>query len=175
MPNFIRSLCLISALFLPGAAISATYQVDFSVLGSNNVIGTFQAPNGGGAVSNLMVTLSGVLFDTRTDAGGLFDYDPVAGDFVNYTAFPTYTNSIANALCGVGLCLLQIYPNPNNVVPGDYLAVDANLNNIDDGTKYAVNPTPVSSPVPLPPAVGLLGAALSGLLLLTGSRRKTRA
>ncbi len=164
-----RSILFASALAaaLPGVAMAATYQVDFSVLGGLGVIGTFEAPLGGGPVSNLTVTLQGVTFDTQT-SGGAFDYDPAQGDFVNYTGFPGFTNSVAAAACGAGACFLELYPLPGDPEPGDYLAIDADLNNIDDGTKYAILPL---LPVPLPPAVAGLAAGLGALLMLR--RRRT--
>ncbi|MEV8467112.1 hypothetical protein AB0T83_10005 [Fluviibacterium sp. DFM31] len=160
MPRMTHVILASALSILPLSAKAATFQIDFSLAGSNNIIGTFTAPAGGGTVSNLMVQMFNVLFDTRIDAGGPFDYDPAAGDFVNYSAFPTYTNATGNATCAATQCTLQIYPLPNDPTPGDYLAVDGNLNNIDDGTKYAISGP---SPVPLPGAAGLMALALGGL------------
>lgn len=167
--KILRRLCVMAAFgILPLSASAATFQINFSQNGTNNIIGTFDAPASGGAVTNLMVQMFDVLFDTRIDGGGSFDYDPAAGDFVNYAAFPTYTNATGNATCAANGCMLQIYPLPNDPTPGDYLAIDANLNNIDDGTKYAIS-GPIAAPVPLPAGVGLMLTALAGLAAL---RRK---
>ena len=162
-------------LFLaPAYAVSAaTYQVDFSG-GGGTVIGTFDAPLAGGNVSNFMVALSGVTFDTSTGVVTTFTYNPVINEF-EYTSpgpFPSFTNSVNTPLCAAGGCFLEIYPDPTPGVPGDYLAIDALLNNIDAGTKYIIDPNPVMSPVPLPASVPLLAA---GLVLLgwLGRRKKT--
>lgn len=155
----IRTVLLPAVLSIvtTGAAYSATFQVDFSVNGTMSVLGTFNAPTIGGTVSDLEVTLSGVTFDTQID-GGAFEYDPVANDFINYTSFPGFTNSVAAPICGIGACFLELYPIGDGS-PGDYLAIDAALANIDDGTRYLINP----SPVPLPAGAVLLLSALAGL------------
>lgn len=145
------------ALFATSAVHSATFEIDFSVNGTMGILGTFQAPTLGGAVSDFEVTLSGVIFDTQIN-GGAFEYDPVTNDFTNFAGFPGFTNSMAAASCGIGACFLELYPIGDGS-PGDYLAVDAALANIDDGTRYLINP----APIPLPAGAALLLTALAGL------------
>jgi hypothetical protein len=159
---------LLPALFavsFSGMASAATFQIDFSVSGTMSIFGSFEAPITGGLVTGFEVTLSGVTFDTQV-SGGAFEYDPVTNDFINYTGFPAFTNSVATALCGAGACGLELYPT-NDGSPGDYLAVDALLANIDDGTKYLIVPPAI----PLP-ATALL---LLGALACIGAARLRRA
>ncbi|MEM1273664.1 MAG: hypothetical protein AAGF88_07600 [Pseudomonadota bacterium] len=152
--------------FATSMAHAATFSVDFSVNGTMGVVGTFEAPATGGVVSNFSVTLSGVTFDTQV-GGGAFEYNPTVNDFENYSAFPSYSNSVATGLCAIGACFLEIYPIGDGT-PGDYLAIDAALANIDDGTKYLIGP----SAIPLPASAALLLAALGSVAF---TRRKSAA
>ncbi|WP_375688132.1 hypothetical protein [Pseudooceanicola sp. LIPI14-2-Ac024] len=165
----VPALVLLGCLASP--ATSATFEIDFSLLGSGSYTGTFEADPMGGVVSNFVATIGAVTFDTQV-SGAAFEYDPLGGDFVNYTGFPAFTNSVAVAgVCGVGLCALELYPNPYDPVPGDYLAIDEFFNNIDDGTKYAINPVPTDGVIPLPASLPLMIGA--GVMLAAVRRRRS--
>ena len=179
--SLIRNLraCLTRAV-VAGAAIVAfsaasnaiTFEVDFSG-GANTVIGTFETPMGGGVVSNLTVTLSGVTFDTPNPGGGVLSYIPGADDFTYAGPFASFLNSTAvPGVCAVGGCFMEIYPDPDPFVPGDYLAIDESLTNIDAGTKYIINPVPIDAAVPVPASVLLL---VTGVLLLPLIMRMRRS
>ena len=67
-----KVIALISAFcMLPAAASSATFFIDFSINGSQNFKGTFDAPAVGGAVSNFIATIDGVVFDVQDAASAL--------------------------------------------------------------------------------------------------------
>ncbi|MEM1130567.1 MAG: hypothetical protein AAGH83_08590 [Pseudomonadota bacterium] len=171
MPIRFPIFAALFAALLPTLANSATFRV---FTPPANTIGTFEAPLGGGLVSNLLIIQSGVLFDIRTDAGGPFTYDPTPGvnDFVGLSSID-YTNS-ANypGVCGPMQCAMTLFPLPGDpFVQGDIFAIDAMMNNIDEGTKYIIDPRPVGA-IPLPPAIAGLAAALGGLFALR-RRRKT--
>jgi len=160
-PN-IRSTVAAAVLCVavPGAAIAmpAIYEIDFSN-GGGTAIGTFQAPIGGGAVTNLMVTLDGVHFGTMDSATTNFAYDAGLNEFTWATATPSFTNSVAVAGVCVALgCDLTLFPDPTPAIPGDYQAVDENFNNLGPGTKYAINPQPTEV-VPVPAALPLVVSA----------------
>lgn len=155
-------------------APAATFEI---FTGASNVIGTFEAPEAGGLVANLLIEQSGVIFDTRVDAGGAFDYDPLANDFRPLTTIE-YTNSVNYpGVCGPGACALVLFPLPDDpVTPGDIFAIDAALNNIDEGTRYLIDPIPIMGdppdlpPIPLPMPAGLLLGGLGSLWVLRGRR-----
>ncbi len=141
------AIALVSACsMLPAAASAATFLVDFSINGSQGFTGLFDAPSGGGAVSNFTATIDGVVFDVQ-DGGLGFAYDPTINDF-DMTA--SFTNSNVSAICPVlGTCDLTLFPDPDPLIPGDYQAVAANLSNFDDGTKYEISVIPVPAGFPL--------------------------
>jgi hypothetical protein len=152
-------------------AVTVTYGIDFSG-GLGTVLGSFRAEATGGAVTNLTGTLSGVTFDTMLPGTTSFEYDPAINEFTYAGAFPSFTNSGNYGICAAGGCFLEFYPDPDPLVPGDYLAVDALLNNIDAGTKYViVPPSPGPAPIPLPGALGLLAGGIGALGLAAGRRR----
>ena len=153
------------------SANAATFNIDFSG-GASTVLGTFDAPLAGGAVTNFSVTLSGVTFDTSTGAATTFTYNPVINEFAYTGGFASFTNSANNVLCPAGGCFLEIYPDPTPAIPGDYLAIDASLSNIDAGTKYLINPVPLIAPVPLPPALPVAFIALGFLFFLGKKYRR---
>lgn len=172
----IRSAAAAAALFVlaPGAALAvpALYDIDFSN-GGGTAIGTFQAPVGGGLVTNLMVTLDGVHFDTMDSATTNFVYDTALNEFTWATATPSFTNSVAvPGVCAALGCDLTLFPDPDPLVPGDYQAIDANLNNLGPGTKYSINPNPTAL-VPVPAALPLAASAFAALAALRfrGGRR----
>lgn len=151
-------------------AVPAIYQIDFSN-GGGTAIGTFQAPIGGGAVTNLMVTLDGVHFDTMDSATTNFVYDTAINEFTWATATPSFTNSVAvPGVCLALGCDLTLFPDPDPLVPGDYQAVDANFNNLGPGTKYSINPAGTEI-VPVPAALPLAATGF-GLLAILRARRK---
>ena len=153
---------------VPGAALAvpAIYEIDFSN-GGGTAIGTFQAPVGGGLVTNLMVTLDGVHFDTMDSATTNFVYDTALNEFTWATATPSFTNSApVVGVCVAFGCDLTLFPDPDPLVPGDYQAIDQNFNNLGPGTKYAINPNPTEV-VPVP---GALPLALTGMGVLTALR-----
>jgi hypothetical protein len=152
-----RAALAATLAFGTGTAQAAVFSVDFSG-GNGTVLGSFVAAPTGGPVSNFTVTLAGVTFDTFI--GGTHDYDAAINEFTYTGSFPAYTNSAAYPICGIGACFLEIYPDPDPVVPGDYLAIDADLNNIDAGTKYVIIPP---SPIPLPATAWLLLGGLATL------------
>ena len=154
-------------------AVPAIYEIDFSN-GGGTAIGTFQAPVGGGAVTNLMVTLDGVHFDTMDSATTNFVYDTGLNEFTWATATPSFTNSVAVAgVCAAFGCDLTLFPDPTPGIPGDYQAIDENFNNLGPGTKYEINPQPAAI-VPIPAAVPLVVSGV-GLLALVRSRRSRDA
>lgn len=161
------TLCFVGSV---GISQAATFEIDFSN-GGGTAIGTFDAPVGGGSVSNFSVTLSGVTFDTSLGSATTFDYDPTIVEFTYSGGFASFTNSANYAACAPGECFLEIYPDPTPI-PGDYLAVDKLLNNLGPGTKYQIDPVPVN-PVPVPAGLALLLTALGGLAALA-ARRRTR-
>lgn len=171
----VRSAAVAAALFVlaPGAALAvpAIYEIDFSN-GGGTAIGTFQAPVGGGPVTNLMVTLDGVHFDTMDSATTNFAYDLALNEFTWATATPSFTNSVAvPGVCAALGCDLTLFPDPDPLVPGDYQAIDASLNNLGPGTKYSINPNPTEV-VPVPAALPL---AATGLAFLAVMRLRRRA
>lgn len=163
------------AVSLPLAAGAATFQITTDLPGLDP-IGTFEAPESGGFVSDLSVEqMGGVVFDTRFDAGGPFSYDPVAVDFTDLTSI-SYTNSADfPGVCGPGDCLLTFFPLPDDPFePGDLFAIDAFDNNIDTGTKYRIDPVPLVGdipPIPLPAAGWMLLAGLGAMVLRRAGRR----
>lgn len=155
------------------AAVPAIYEIDFSN-GGGTAIGTFQAPVGGGPVTNLMVTLDGVHFDTMDSPTTNFVYDTGLNEFTWATATPSFTNSAAVAgVCVAFGCDLTLFPDPDPLVPGDYQAIDQNFNNLGPGTKYAINPNPTEV-VPVPAALPLILTGM-GVLAVLRARRNRRS
>lgn len=175
MSNWYSSVCSAAAgaalfVLVPAvaAAVPAIYEIDFSN-GGGTAIGTFQAPVGGGPVTNLMVTLDGVHFDTMDSATTNFAYDTGLNEFTWATATPSFTNSAAVVgVCVAFGCDLTLFPDPDPLVPGDYQAIDQNLNNLGPGTKYSINPNPTEV-VPVP---GALPLALTGVGVLAVLRAR---
>jgi len=163
-----KAAIVAATLALPVPASAVTFGLDFSN-GAGTAPGSFDAPLAGGAVTNLTATISGILFDTQLPGTTSFDYDPAINEFTYSGSFPSFTNSLAYAICPPGQCFLEIYPDPDPLAPGDYLAVDKDLNNIDVGTKYVILPP---QPIPLPSALGVLGLGLGALTMLAGRRRR---
>ncbi len=176
MPSWfatIRSTAAAAALLAmaPGAALAvpAIYDIDFSN-GGGTAIGTFQAPVGGGPVTNLMVTLDGVHFDTMDSATTNLAYSIALNEFTWATATPSFTNSVAVAgVCAASACDLTLFPDPDPLVPGDYQAIDQNFNNLGPGTKYSINPTPTEV-IPVPAALPLAATGV-GILAFLRLRR----
>lgn len=159
------AVCCLAIQAIPASAV--TFQIDFSN-GSGTDLGEFEASAAGGPVSGLTATIGGVFFDSMIPGTTSFDYDPAINEFTYSGAFPSYTNSTPYPICGPGECFLEIYPDPDPLVPGDYLAIDKDLNNIGPGTKYVILPP---APIPLPPALGLLALGVGSLAFVGRKRR----
>ena len=149
-----------AALVSAGPVAAATYQI--TMAGQTT---TFDAPLAGGAISNLSVSVAGVIFDTP-QAGGLAPvYDPIENDIQGAGGlFGYFANSIAGPGCAIGTCLLE-FEDSNLGLPPKVWAVFPLINGTP-GAVIASGSYTISSidgVVPLPASVWLLGAGLAAL------------
>lgn len=173
MRIFLRTIVscatLAAAGLAAGGASAVTRSVDFNPGGAPN-IGVFDAPAAGGPVTAFSVTLGATAFDMLTGGATALSYDAATNEFEGAGAFPLIVPSAATAECPPGDCALELYPNPGDPIPGDFLALNiVTLENIDFGN-YVIDPVP--SPVPLPATLPMALAAF-GLMGWVRSRRPT--
>lgn len=170
MPLRHRAALLLA--LLPAAAPAATFLVFEE--GTTTLLGSFEAPAGGGALTSASLSFGGGVFDVLGTGGGAPIYDPVAND-VDGAPFGVVLNSVAFAttdlfsnplLCGAGECAFQ-FEAALPPVPGTYF-VDSI---VGGGTAIALGAYEVvPAPIPLPAGAALLGGA-AALLALLGRRR----
>lgn len=151
---------LAAALATPAGAL--TYSIDIG-----GTVTSFDAPAGGGAVSNFAATIAGVLFDTP-DAGSTAPvYDPAEND-INGAAslFGGFRNSVAAGPCLALGCVLSFEDAIGNAPPRLWSMFP--VLPFPDGViafgEYSI------APVPLPAGLPLLAAGAAALLAL-GRRR----
>lgn len=171
-----RAFLLAFALapFLAGTGGAASFQITLA----GQTTG-FTAPATGGPVSDLLVTLGEVSFDTPVAGPTAPTYDPVDNDIngVDGALFGYMTNSAATGTCAAGDCLLEFEDAEADAPPKLWAAfseVDGIFDEFLGAGEYAIVPGETSGGpdgvVPLPAAGGLLAVGF-GLLALTRRRR----
>lgn len=154
-------------LVCPTAAFPATYNV---TMGGS--AGTFDAPVGGGAITAFSILLGSTLFDTLTLGSSAPVYNPILNTLnglfdVEFRGAGQgtgiVTNSVGTAECPVGQCVLQLFDTIAGTQQPEYAALNTvTFQNIAFGN-YAIDPVPVTPPIPLPAPAILLAAACGGL------------
>lgn len=167
----------VASLVVPGAAQAATFSV-FEA-GTATLLGTFDAPAGGGAVTAGSFGIDGGVFDVPTGLADFPAYDPVDnvirgiaaafGRFSNSVAYNTFDIASNPVVCGIGQCILSFTDSadPGNVPAEWYL--DYIPGNPADAAALDFGYYQIA-PVPLPAGAVLLLSALG--LGYAGLRRR---
>jgi hypothetical protein len=146
----------------PAAAQAVTWNIDFG-----SVATTFEAPDGGGLVSGLVVTLAGVTFDTPDPDGDAPVFDPTTNDFSGEGGgiFSYYSGA---AGCPEAVCLLEFENRVDPFTPPVWAAFPLVMGIPGD---VLANGFYEISPIPLPAPLMLMAAAV-GMLAGLGRRRR---
>jgi hypothetical protein len=165
MPFGLKAAGVAAAIvLLPGMAGAVTYDIDF---GSYET--TFSAPEGGGAVSDLVAVLGGVTFDTPDPANPPF-YSPATNDFMPEGG-GIFSFYLGGAGCPQPSCVLEFEDAIDATMPPVWAAFPLVMGvpgEVFASGSYIVTP----SAIPAPAAVWLLGTALAGLGFLRLGRRR---
>ncbi|MGI9388640.1 MAG: VPLPA-CTERM sorting domain-containing protein [Boseongicola sp.] len=181
----VKILAVLAAFFASTLFIQPADAGTFSVFedGTPTLLGNFDAPDAGGAITSGSFSLAGGVFDTlgvgtmapTYDAGNswIVGTGSSFGSFANSIAFATtdlFTNPIT---CQIGECILSFTNSGGGGVPPewylDYIPpVIANAAPIDFGY-YEIK----TNEIPLPAAAYLLIGALGALITLR--RRQSAA
>lgn len=163
-----RWIGALAGVALVGAAEPAEAVV-FNVFdsGSTALLGSFDAPGGGGQVSSPIFEVAGITFDV-IDPADVPEYRPSLNDLTGPggTIFANFYNSAAEGGCAPGACVL-FFESENG---GTYVYGGINEDTFENiaGGDYAI------APIPLPAGGALLLAGLFGAAML-GRRRGRRA
>lgn len=153
-----------------GTANAATFNI-FNI-STSNLLGTFEAPAAGGAVTSMSVSVAGHVFDMLGTGSLAPIYHSASNDLSGTPGgIGGTTNSAASGVCGIGECVFtferSVLPTPGEwhvekILP---LSEQANIT----GGFYEIK----MSAVPLPASIPLLVGAL-GLMAFVGRKRKSR-
>ena len=174
--RLVTSSALVLALSAT-AAPAATFNV-FEA-GTATLLGTFEAPLGGGPLTGASFSVDGGVFDVLTGGSTAPVYD-AANNWVRGAANPfgSITNSVAYMTdefgsgdpitCGVGECFFSLTSNSGGGTPNewylDYIPGMGGGAAVDLGF-YEIKP------IPLPATALLLAGALAGVAGIAAGRR----
>jgi hypothetical protein len=154
--------CATVIVLLPMSAQAVTWNIDFGIVQS-----TFEAPEGGGLVSGLVVTFGGFggLEFNSPEAGDnapVFDpvenhFEPVGGGLFSYFLNPAHS------------ALLEFETRVDPFTPPNWQVFDPQFGDVLAFGHYEITPGP--APIPLPAPLALMAAA-AGALGLLGLRRR---
>ncbi len=150
-----------AAVLLPAAAGAVTRNIDF---GSYET--TFEAPEAGGAVSDLVAVLGGVTFDTPDPVDPPF-YNVATNDFSAEDG-GIFSYYLGGAGCPVLVCVLEFEDAIDDMTPPVWAAFTLEMGFPGDvfASGYYVISSAGPAPVPLPAPLALLAAGLGGLMVL---------
>ncbi|MCB1364765.1 MAG: hypothetical protein KDK02_11625 [Rhodobacteraceae bacterium] len=157
-----------------GGAAAATFNL-FEA-GTTTLLGTFQAPGAGGAITAMSVTVAGITFDTLGTGTQAPSYDAADNDIGGTGAsLGAVYNSAAVGICGVGECAFSFYPIYDfaTPIPGEWYA--DKVFPLTDQQSISLGFYEVAlAPIPVPATAFLQFSAL-GLAGALAWRRRRRA
>ena len=164
-----RSLAVAAALLTIGLPTSAA-TFNITMAGQTT---TFEAPAAGGAISNFMITIGGVTFDTLLGGNDAPTYNLADNDLKGADGgiFSYVTNSAAAPGCLVLDCRLEFEDRADPEIPPVWAAFSLTDLEVFASGFYVIAPardTP-DGVVPVPPALALM---LGGLAALAGLGRR---
>lgn len=171
MHSFLKPAALALAALVASPASATTFNI---FLGSGTT--TFDAPSGGGAISNFSITVSGITFDTAQTGSSTPVYNAANRDIRGAASqFGGFTNSTASGGCPVGSCVLAFESSIALNAPKNWLAfMVGSSGNIANGTYTILQIAPPPGPVvPLPAPILFLASGVAALAF--AGRRKARA
>ena len=170
-----------SALLIPLVLSAPASAATFSFSFSDSIMGTFQAPVGGGLITAFNVTIGDTTFDTPAMDNSQPVYNPILNTFNNLVDVEfrgaglsdgAVFNSLASGACPAGdLCVLELFSTSGGTAAPEWAFQNISQAINVTGGFYSINPTPV----PLPAALPLLLSALSGLGFVAWRRRRAAA
>lgn len=156
-------------LSAPAAAAPVNFEITLG-----GAIGSFTADEAGGLLTSFSLMINGILFDTLGVGNAAPVYDALANDIRGVGSTSGFiTNSLANATCGIGECVLDLEDSTDpGVIPPLYAifpVVGGIPRSVIDSGAYAIT-KPGTTVVPLPATIWLMIGGLGGLLLARRNR-----
>lgn len=167
-----RLIVAAAGLALALGAADGAQAVGFNIFDEpgGTLLGTFDAPAGGGAMASLTATIGGVTYDTLAGGASAPTYYAATNDIGGAGSSMGYaTNSAAAGVCGAGECAFSFYRIFDPTIPGEWYT-DLVYVPPEDQTPLDLGYYKVA-PVPGPLGAMLLMSAIAAIAGITRRRR----
>jgi len=157
-------------------AASAASAVTFNLYsaGTQNVLGMFHAPMGGGAITSMTVTVGGITYDQLGTGTQAPQYNKATNDISgNGASLGAVFNSTAAEPCGPGNCAFSFYAIYDPLIPGEWYSDKIAPAGKEKSLSFGFYEIKLAA-VPIPASTAFLLTAIAALVL-TYRRKSARA
>lgn len=166
------ALTALTLVFSAGVASGITFNI-YSA-GTQNVLGMFHAPMGGGAITSMSVTVGGITYDQLGTGSQAPQYNKAANDIGGTgSSLGAVFNSTAMEPCGPGNCAFSFYAIYDPLIPGEWYSDKIAPVGKEKSLSLGFYEIKLAA-VPIPASTAFLLTAIAALVL-TYRRKSARA
>ena len=172
LPVQLAAALAVPVVIAGAAAEAASYNIIND--GSSALLGTFDAPTTGGAITSISVSVGGVTYDSLGTGSQSPTYNAATNDLggAGGVGLGAVYNSVASGICGIGECAFSFFPIFDFVtpIPGEWYA-----DKVAPGQQQSLgfgHYRVVPAIVPAPPSILAMLAAIAALAGLARRRRR---